>query len=83
MPIILQKVVHYIAISSLPLPLPLHTFWKCYHYHYHYFRNVLITIVHFFRLLILQPILQQQNNDILYILIVIEKQFAGTGAIKR
>ena len=54
---------HYIAISSLPLPL--HTFWKCNHYHYHYFGNVIITITHYFRLLILQQVLQQQN-DILY-----------------
>ena len=57
---------HYIAIPSLPLPLPLHTFWKCNHYHYHYFGNVIITITHYFWLLIPQLVLQQQNNNILY-----------------
>ena len=49
---------HYIAISSLPLPL--HTFWICNHYHYHYFGNVIITITHYFWLLIPKLVLQQQ-----------------------
>ena len=46
---------HNIAISSLPLPL--HTFWKYNHYHYHYLRNVVITITHYFWLLIPQLVI--------------------------